>query len=360
MICRASFAVARGLPSSETATIPASRIDAMSAMSLSALSMLAAPIGHTRTRPCAFARSTMKRVIEALSFTGLVLGMQHNAVKPPRAAESVPVSMVSEFSWPGSRRCTCISMKPGATISPAASKISVSFGCFTFPGGPSWVMRSPSNRISSAASVFEAGSMTRPFLISSMRGFLGLRYAPAFERGMRAVGRARHQQIKQRHAHGDAVGDLLEHGRLRTIGNFGGDFHAPIDGTGMKDQRILPGQPHALGVQLVEQDVIALRERRLVQPLGLDPQHDDHVGAFQSFFHAIDAANLRARRPDFLQFTRHPHGRPAKCEAAAKFSQQMNAGAGYPGVRNVSQDGDIQIVQGTLAIANGQRIEQPL
>ena len=72
----------------------------------------------------AAARSTIPRVTEALSFTGCVLGMQQTAVKPPRAAERVPVSIVSDISWPGSRRWQWRSMKPGATISPLASKIS--------------------------------------------------------------------------------------------------------------------------------------------------------------------------------------------------------------------------------------------
>ncbi len=69
------------------------------------LATLAAPIGHTWTLAATLARSRMKRVTLALSLTGLVLGMQQTAVKPPRAAARVPVSMVSEDSWPGSRRC---------------------------------------------------------------------------------------------------------------------------------------------------------------------------------------------------------------------------------------------------------------
>ena len=54
----------------------------------------------------------------ALSFTGLVFGMHATAVKPPATAEATPVATVSLCSWPGSRRCTCMSMKPGQTIKP--------------------------------------------------------------------------------------------------------------------------------------------------------------------------------------------------------------------------------------------------
>ena len=49
----------------------------------------------------------------ALSLTGVVFGMQATAVKPPATAAAVPVATVSLCSWPGSRRCTCMSMKPG-------------------------------------------------------------------------------------------------------------------------------------------------------------------------------------------------------------------------------------------------------
>ena len=98
--------MAIGFPSSETATIPASFIAPISAIASPLLPTDAAPIGQTRTFPPAFARSRMNRVTEALSFTGFVFGMQQTAVKPPRAAARVPVSMVSEDSCPGSRKCT--------------------------------------------------------------------------------------------------------------------------------------------------------------------------------------------------------------------------------------------------------------
>lgn len=52
-------------------------------------------------------------VTPALSFTGEVFGMQATAVKPPVTADRVPVATVSLCSWPGSRRCTCMSIRPG-------------------------------------------------------------------------------------------------------------------------------------------------------------------------------------------------------------------------------------------------------
>src|ERR1700730_5185198 len=255
MIWRESLAVAMGFPSSDTATIPRSRMAAISEMFSPLLPMLAAPIGHTRTWPWTLARSTMKRVMEALSCMGLVLGIEQTAVNPPRAAVLVPVSMVSEFSCPGSRRWTCMSMKPGATTRPVASNTSAPFAQEISPGAAVWAIVSPSSRMSRTASVLDAGSMTRPFLIRSMRGFLGFGFR--CKSGMRAFRGADHQQIEDGDAGGDAVGYLFEHGRLRAVGNFGSDFHAAVDRPGVKNQCFGLGEFHAQGVQLIKQNVIA-------------------------------------------------------------------------------------------------------
>src|SRR5260221_14017355 len=122
----------------------------------------------------------------ALSLTGLVFGMQHTEVKPPAAAALVPVSIVSECSKPGSRRGACMSMNPGATIRPVALKISAAVASKL---GPMAAIRSPSRSTSVMASWFEAGSMTRPFLISR-RAML------------------REDPFEDGHAHGDAIADL--------------------------------------------------------------------------------------------------------------------------------------------------------
>src|SRR5207244_3534666 len=75
-----------GFPSSETATMPASFIPAISAIASPLLPTEAAPMGHTRTVPVASARSRTNLVTAALSFTGFVFGIEHTTVKPPRAA----------------------------------------------------------------------------------------------------------------------------------------------------------------------------------------------------------------------------------------------------------------------------------
>jgi len=85
-------------PSSETATIPAPFIAAISAM--------ASPLLPPRRRQSAthgrcrdFRSIENERVTEALSFTGFVFAMQHTAVNP-RARARVPVSMVSKIPAP--------------------------------------------------------------------------------------------------------------------------------------------------------------------------------------------------------------------------------------------------------------------
>src|SRR6266849_1991234 len=154
-----------------------------------------------------------------------------------------------------------MSMKPGATIRPAASKISASLPRTIFPAGATSEIFPPSRRMSSGASVLVAGSRTRPFLTRSMRWVLyvgGTAIAGLFRLAcrMRTVfGGAGDKQEKQRHTHGDAVGDLLEDARLRTIGDFRGNFDAAIHGAGMKHDGVRLGPAEALRVELVKQDV---------------------------------------------------------------------------------------------------------
>src|SRR5579864_9517225 len=105
-------------------------------------------------------------------------------------------------------------MKPGATTEPEASRISALGAEIEGAIFATW---SRSTRMSSLASVFDAGSITRPFLISSMRGILCM-----FLR----LGRAGDEFKENRHADGEAVGHLLEDARLRAVGNCRIDFQA--------------------------------------------------------------------------------------------------------------------------------------
>src|SRR5579875_1065456 len=329
-------AVAMGLPSSLTATMPASFIAAISASASPLLPTDAAPMGHTRTLA----------VAEARSFTGCVLGMQQTAVKPPRAADFVPVSMVSESSPPGSRKWQCRSMNPGATKSPEASRISAP--C-SERFAPTLEIRPPSSNTSSAASVLLAGSRTRPFLIRSIRAILC---------GMgRVQRRAANKMIEKRHAHGEAVGDLFEDGRLRAVRDRRIDFEAANHGPWMEHQRIRASHAQTFARKLVAQDVFLGREGGFVQAFGLHAQNHDDIRIAQSFLDAGGAADIRRNG---FKFARHPHGRAAQRDARAEFGKQMDIGARHAAVNDVPQNRDVPAIQFALAVTDGKSIQQRL
>src|ERR1700683_3392173 len=137
-------------------------------------------------------------------------------VKPPAAAAREPVSMVSACSNPGSRRCTCISMKPGVTTSPLASKSSVP-AAERFAPTPR--MTPSSIQTSAVPSWPEAGSMTRPFLMSNAGIFFWA-----------------HQDLLQNgHADGDAVLHLVQNHRPLRVRDLRRNLAAAIDRARMHD-----------------------------------------------------------------------------------------------------------------------------
>src|ERR1700728_460789 len=346
MTWRIRRAVATGFPSSLTATMPADFMAEISASASPLLPIDAAPIGHTRTAPDAAARSTIERVTEALSFTGCVFGMQQTAVNPPRAADFAPVSMVSDISPPGSRRWQCRSMKPGATMRPRASKNSVSRASSS---GPTREMRSPSIRISSVASVFVAGSRTRPFLIRSIRTILC---------GMgRVRGSAADEMVEQGHADREAVGNLLEHTGLRTVGDGRIDFESADDRAGMEHERFRLRELQARGRELKLRNVFVGCERGLMDALGLHAQHHDNVGAAQAFLDAVDHADAGR---ELFQLARDPHGGAAERDLHAEFAEHVNIRAGHAAVENVTEDGDVPALELAFAVADGEGVEQGL
>jgi len=80
----------------------------------------------------AFRAFVNERTVPAESIAGDVLGMQTTEVKPPRAAAAVPLATFSLAVWPGSRKWTCKSIRPGETIFPVASKVSTPAGAESF------------------------------------------------------------------------------------------------------------------------------------------------------------------------------------------------------------------------------------
>jgi hypothetical protein len=92
--------------------------------------------------------------------------MHTTVVNPPAAAARVPVAIVSLWVWPGSRKCTWMSTRPGQATSPVASITRARF--FSAAGSELTIRPFLTNR-SSTASRLVAGSMTRAPLIQRER-----------------------------------------------------------------------------------------------------------------------------------------------------------------------------------------------
>src|ERR1700739_2905308 len=143
-------------------------------------------------------------------------------------------------------------MNPGATTRPAASIVSPlgaeeeSFGA---SAGAIRAMRSPPIQMLRFASVPLAGSITRPFLMSSMG-----RSSRIF--GFRA-GRNHHKE--HRHAYGQTVGNLLQNAGLRAIGYSRIDLQPANHRARVKHQRARASDLEPLRRKLIEQDVLVER-----------------------------------------------------------------------------------------------------
>src|SRR5262249_61805994 len=105
--------VAVGRLSAEAGTQPAAFSSAVSDSCSPCWPRDTAPSGYTRARLASAAFCRMYLVTPALSLTGEVFGMHAPAVNPPATAAAVPVATVSLCSCPGSRRWTCMSIRPG-------------------------------------------------------------------------------------------------------------------------------------------------------------------------------------------------------------------------------------------------------
>src|SRR6266404_2555256 len=149
-----------GMPSSENATAPAARSAAKSVSSSPARPFVTAAIGSTCANPTSAARARIQRVTSTVSFTGSVFAIAATVVKPPAIAAATPDAIVSLCSPPGSRRCTCMSMSPGITQRPAASRTARAFG--PAPGAATPITFPSSISTSPTTSRDRTGSSTRP------------------------------------------------------------------------------------------------------------------------------------------------------------------------------------------------------
>src|SRR4030095_11109861 len=207
-------------PSSVIATTPACASDPIGASSSPARPFEIAPVGKTFTDAPA-ARFLIHAIVLGLSATGDVFGMQTIVVNPPAAAARAPDSIVSLWLNPGSRRWTCMSIKPGATMSPLASTSSISDFGLRISALEATIFPS-SMQTSPTSSRLFAGSITRPW-----RMIVALMSR-----------RDSSTKIQNSHAHGEPVGDLVENDALQAVGDFTVTLDAAVDRPRMHDQTI--------------------------------------------------------------------------------------------------------------------------
>src|ERR1700681_672632 len=67
------------------------------------------------------------------------------------------------------------------------------------------------------------------------------------------------QQIEHRHAHRDAVRDLLEDHRVGTVGQLARNLHSTVHRAGMHDDDVVFGGLEALGSEAEKLEVLAYR-----------------------------------------------------------------------------------------------------
>ncbi len=91
--------------------------------------------------------SARSRKTETSLTGGIALGISKIVVMPPEAAACVEWAKSSFSVRPGSRECTCGSMKPGKTSSPVAS---ISSSATEAELGPSNAVMRPSSQTKSA------------------------------------------------------------------------------------------------------------------------------------------------------------------------------------------------------------------
>ena len=228
--------------------------------------------------------------IEAESTTGSVFGIAATRQKPPAAADRVPVSRSSLCSWPGVRRWTCGSTKPGNSVRPAPSTSSQPAGASIAPGSPISAIRPSRTSTSRGASMPARGSSTRAPRDQHVGRARGRAHERVGEQQLVAhagcgsprtrPARGGEHLVEDRHAHDDPGGDLLEDQRLRRVDDVAAELDAAIDRPGMHQQLARAKAP---AVDLVDGGVLAQRGHvGLLHALVLHAQRVDDVGLARS------------------------------------------------------------------------------
>ena len=169
--------------------------------------------------------------------------MQATAVKPPAAAAIVPVRTVSLYSCPGSRRWTWMSISPGATTSPEASKVSAPLGGLI----AAVELRHPAVLDQQVERLVEVlARVDHPAAVDQQ--LRHARIVSSCDAG---------EQIEDGHAHRDAVGHLLQDHRVAAVRHLARDLDAAVHRAGVHDDHVVLRRREARGGEAEELEVLA-------------------------------------------------------------------------------------------------------
>ena len=143
---------------------------------------------------------------------------------------------------------------------------------------------------------------------------------------------------------------------MRTVGHFGGDLDAAVDGAGGQEQEIGLGFGQTGAVHAKEVSVfVDAWEQAVPLPFELDAEHVDDIAARQHFIERM--GNLDAQFGDGLRNkgrgAAHDHLRP-------ELGQAVDVAACHPAMGDVADQADREVVEPALELANGKYIEQAL
>ena len=116
------------------------------------------------------------------------------------------------------------------------------------------------------------------------------------------------EEVHDGHAHGDAVGDLLEDDGTGAVGEFGGQLDVAVDGAGVHDERVLRRGLEGGIVDTEEADIFAdAGEEPLGLALELDAQRINHIRSLEGLAEIVGDAYAEA-----LDAGRNERGRAAE------------------------------------------------
>ena len=143
--------------------------------------------------------------------------------------------------------------------------------------------------------------------------------------------------FEEGHADGHAVVHLLRDGRLRAVGDFGGDLHTANDGAGVHDHRFWRVRGDAFGVGLVATAVVVEVDLQAGEALGLNAQHHDDLGAAQGCIEVAfdDDAWTQSSCGLGQQF-----GRTAEDDFGAEAREEQCVRTRDTAVQNIAADGE--------------------